>query len=74
MGKRMDIEERMRQAILQCGMSRAELSRRCGVAEAVLSFFVNGHRTLTLRTAAKVARALGLELRPVKGKATTEGR
>ena len=70
MAKRaQDIEAELRRAIVDCGMTRAELSRRSGVAEAVLSFFVNRKRTLTMKTGAKIARALGLELRPVKGKA-----
>ena len=35
-----------------------------GVSEGALSNFVNRHRSLTLTTAAKLAKALGLELRP----------
>ena len=31
-----------------------------------LVYFVNGKRTLTLTSAAKVAQALGLDLRPIK--------
>ena len=62
MAKRTDIEEHLRRAILDCGMTRADISRRSGVAEAILSFFVNGKRTMTLPTAAKVARVLGLRL------------
>ena len=61
-----DFEEQFRQAILTCGMSRYKLSQLTGVAEAVLSNFVNGHRSLTLTTAAKLAKALKLELRPKK--------
>jgi plasmid maintenance system antidote protein VapI len=70
MTKRMkepDIEEQLRQAILNCGMSRYELSRRCGVAASQLCFFVNGQRSLTMSTAAKVAKVLGLRLTDAKG-------
>ena len=63
-----DFEEQFRQAILTCGMSRYRLSQITGVAEAVLSNFVNGHRSLTLTTAAKLAKALELELTPRKKK------
>ena len=59
-------EEQFRQAILTCGMSRYKLSQLTGVAEAVLSNFVNGHRSLTLTTAAKLAKVLSLEVRPKK--------
>lgn len=61
--KQANIEEQLRGAILGCGMSRYRLSQVTGVAEAVLSNFVNGHRSLRLTTAAKLARALKLELR-----------
>ena len=61
-----DIEEQFRQAVLNSGMSRYRLSKMTGVAEAVLSNFVNGHRSLTLTTAAKLAKVLDLELRPRK--------
>ena len=64
--KSKDFEEQFRQAILTCGMSRYRLSQITGVAEAVLSNFVNRHRSLTLTTAAKLAKALNLELRPKK--------
>lgn len=65
--KQPDIEEQLRQAILNCGMSRYELSRRCGVAASQLCFFVNRERSLTMNTAAKVARELGLRLTDAKG-------
>ena len=63
-----DFEEQFRQAILTCGMSRYRLSQITGVAEAVLSNFVNGHRSLTLTTAAKLAKPLKLTLKTEKKK------
>ena len=66
MGSKRDIEDQLRRAILNADMSRYRLSQLCGVAEAVLSNFVNGHRSMTLKTAAKVARVLGLKLAPTK--------
>ena len=61
-----DIEERLRQAILNSSMSRYRISQLSGVADSQLCFFVNGKRTLTLTSAAKVAQVLGLDLRPIK--------
>ncbi len=60
------IESQLRQAILESEMSRNEISRRSGVDRAQLCYFVQGKRTLTLRSAEKIAEALGLELRPTK--------
>ena len=67
MARTKDIEKQLRRAILSADISRYRLSQLTGVSEGVLSNFVNGHRSLTLTTAAKVAKALRLELRP-KGK------
>jgi len=64
-----NIEERLRQAILDSDMSRYRISQLSGVADSQLCFFVNGKRTMTLTSAAKVAKVLGLDLKPVrKGK------
>ncbi len=61
--RREDIDQRLRRAVLESGMSRYEIAKISGVSEAQLSFFVNGKRTLTLPVAAKLAEVLGLELR-----------
>jgi len=65
-----DIEQQLRDAILTSGISRYRLSKQTGVSQATLSLFVNGHQSLNLTTAAKLARALGLEFRrvPKKGR------
>jgi plasmid maintenance system antidote protein VapI len=57
-----DIQEQLRDAILNCGMSRHKLSQISGVATSQLCFFVNRERSLTMTSAAKVAKTLGLEL------------
>ncbi len=44
------------------GESLADIERATGISNAVLSRFVRGERTLTLPTADKLARHLGLEL------------
>jgi len=71
MGRTRDIQEQLRQAILTAPFLPATLARESGVSEAVISRFVNGNRSVTMGTAAKLAKVLGLELRPVnrrKGK------
>ena len=59
-----DIELQLKQAILDSGMTRYRLSKITGVPASVLCTFVNGKRSITIGTAAKLAKALGLELRP----------
>ncbi len=63
-----DIEKQLKQAIDKSKMSRYRLAKESGLTQSQLSYFVNGHRTLTLSAAAKLAKVLGLELRPVKKK------
>ena len=66
--KQQDIEALLRQAIESSDMTRYEISRKSGVSQTVLSFFVRGERSMTLATAAKVAKTLGLTLKPEKKK------
>ena len=73
MKAKTDIQEQLRQAISQAGISRYRLSKLTGVTQAVLSTFVNRKRSATMDTAAKLAMALGLELTPTK-KPTGKGR
>ncbi|MHC4558525.1 MAG: helix-turn-helix transcriptional regulator [Planctomycetota bacterium] len=58
-----DIEVQLKQAILKSGISRYRLSQMTGVPASVLCTFVNGKRSITMTTAAKLAKALGLELK-----------
>ncbi len=62
----MDIEKQLKQGIKKSKMSRYRIAKESGLTQSQLSYFVNGHRTLTLPAAAKLVKALGLELRPVK--------
>lgn len=57
-----NIEQQLRQAILDSDLSRYELAKRTGVSQATLSLFVHGHRSVTMGLAAKLAAELGLEL------------
>lgn len=63
-----DIEMQLREAILGSGMSCYEIAKRAGVTNSQLSLFINNQRSLTLTSAAKIARVLGLELQPAKPK------
>ena len=60
--KKIDIENKLKQAIIGADMSRYKISKLSGISEAQLSLFVNGKRTLTLTSAAKIAEVLGLDL------------
>jgi len=64
----IDIENQLKQAIKESKMSRYKIAKESGLSESQLSYFVNGKRSVTLPTAAKLAEVLGLELRPVKHK------
>ena len=66
MTAKTDIQEQLRQAIIDAGISRYRLSKVSGVTQAVISTFVNRKRSATMDTAAKLATALGLELTPMK--------
>jgi transcriptional regulator with XRE-family HTH domain len=64
----MTFGPRMRQRRLQIGLSQGELSRRTGIPTTRLSEFENGARTeMTLSTALKLARALGMSLDALAG-------
>ena len=52
----------MKRATRESGPSLAEVGRRTGVSHQQLSRFVNGNKTLTLVTAAKLFDRLGLEV------------
>lgn len=66
--KNKGIEYQLREAIKKSGMSRNQLSIKSGVDPAQLCYFVQGKRTLTLKSAEKIAEVLGLELKPKKNK------
>ena len=63
---REDIERQLRRAVSESSMSRYQIAKESGISQAQLSYFVNSKRTLTLPVAARLAEALGLELRPKK--------
>ena len=61
-----NIEQQLKQAMIESNMRNSEIAKLSGLSEAQLSYFVNKKRSLTLPAAAKLAQALGLELRPIK--------
>jgi transcriptional regulator with XRE-family HTH domain len=64
----MTFGPRMRKRRLLIGLSQGELSRRTGIPTTRLSEFENGVRTdMTLSTALKLARALGMSLDALAG-------
>ena len=63
-GKRIDIQEQLRRAIEKSALTQYKLAKMSGVNKGILSRFVRGERTINLATAALLAEALDLELRP----------
>ena len=68
------LEQQLRRAIEASNRTAYRISKDSGVSEGVLSLFLNGRRGITLATASKLAETLGLELRPVTGKAKSTKR
>ena len=60
--------DRLRKAIEDSGMSRYAVARDAGLSYSIVHGFVNGTRGLTLDNAERIARVVGLELRPVRQK------
>jgi uncharacterized protein len=53
----------LRLARVKGGLTQAELARRAGVAQALISSYENGHRQPTLPTLLRLLEAAGFELR-----------
>ena len=62
----MDIEKQLLDAARATGLSMAELTRAAGLPYSAVHGFLKSGRRLSLRSAAKLAVALRLELRPVR--------
>ena len=65
--KPKDIEKQLIQAIRESGLSINGLANLSGVDRAMISRLMSGQRSLTLPSAAKLAKVLGLELHKVEG-------
>ncbi len=56
------LNECLRQAIADSGLSHYALAKRAGISHMIVNRFARGERDMLLATAGKVARALGLTL------------
>ena len=65
---KIDLERELKKAIKQSGLSLNEIARRSGLPSATICRFVNGQRTLTLRTGSKVAAIFGMRFTESKMK------
>lgn len=63
-GESDTIDKQLRDAMRHSGMSLYMLAKKSGVAWPVLGRFLSGERGMMLSSAAKIAAALDLELRP----------
>lgn len=61
-GAILDFTEAMYIAMEEQDVTRAELARRLGTSQAYITRVLGGHANFTLRTMAKLALALGLQL------------
>lgn len=66
MGKQIGLDEQLRRAVREAGLSTYGLAKGAGIDRAIAVRFMNAERSLTLTTASKIATLLGLELRPVR--------
>ena len=58
-----NIEQQLKDAIESSDLTRYRLAKETGLSEGLLSNFVNGRRTITMKTAARLAAYFDLELR-----------
>ena len=68
MSEQQTMPDTIRAAIERDSRSLYRLAKDSGVDYAVLHRFANAERDLNLRTADRLCRALGLELRPARRK------
>ncbi len=61
-----NIETQLWRAVRDSGWSLAELARRADVRYSSVHGFARSKRAITLKTGARLAQALGLELRPAR--------
>lgn len=69
-----DIERQLKEAALESGLSMLEISKRANVPYSAVHGFMTSDRRLSLRSGAKLAAMLGLELRPVQPRRKSKAR
>ena len=63
--KDSDVEQQLWQLIRDSGLSMYKIAKISNVSFSQISYFMNGHRTLTLPAVAAICKALEYELRPI---------
>ena len=66
MATTQDIGDRLRQAAIDSGLSMKQLAVRSGLFYQSVHGFLRTGRGLSLQSAEKLCKVLGLELRPVR--------
>lgn len=60
----MEIHDLIRERLESLGITQAELARRADMTPARVSTFLNGQRSVTTDTLARILYVLDLEIRP----------
>ncbi len=55
------MEALLRQAILKSDRTQYRIAKDAGISLAQMSYFINGHRSLSLQAAGKLAETLGFQ-------------
>lgn len=58
--------DELREAIRNSGETEYRVAKESGVAQPILNRFLHGERGVSLETAAKVCKYLGLHLAPIR--------
>lgn len=61
-GESWSLTQQLQAAMMESQMSLYEIAKQSGVSASVLQRFVSGQRGITLETAGKIAKTLGLRL------------
>ena len=59
------VPDQLRQAMADSGLSNYAIEQATGISRTVLGRFTNGKRGISLETAGKIMKSLGIELRKV---------
>jgi transcriptional regulator with XRE-family HTH domain len=73
-GAILDFTEALYMAMEEQRVTRVELARRLGTSQAYITRVLSGHANFTLKTMAKLAQALGLQLEVGLGPQSQSGR
>ena len=61
-----NIVDELREAILNSGQTEYRVAKESGVTQPIVNRFLRGERGISLETAAKLCKYLGLHLAPVR--------